>query len=60
MKNFLPCERCGGKLFAESDRYGQFTTCISCGLTRDIEMPPKPFEQIDWTVIKNQWQKNRA
>lgn len=59
LPKFAHCENCGGRMFVESDRFGLISTCINCGNSRDIPPEPKSLAEIDWTLIKNQWQQNR-
>ena len=33
---FKLCPRCSGDLFEDRDQYGNFITCIQCGLNRQI------------------------
>ena len=33
---FKQCPRCRGDLVTESDRFGDFVTCMQCGLCRDV------------------------
>lgn len=33
---FKRCPRCSGDLCVEWDRYGQFITCVQCGLSKDV------------------------
>ena len=30
------CPRCGGDLTTDSDQYGDYVSCLQCGLCRDI------------------------
>ena len=31
------CPRCSGDLTTDSDRYGDFISCLQCGLCKDIQ-----------------------
>ena len=32
---FKRCPRCSGDLYEESDKYGNFITCMQCGFSKD-------------------------
>jgi len=34
------CPRCRGSMHAERDRYGAFSTCLSCGYVHEFVSPP--------------------
>ena len=32
------CPRCNGDLAADSDQYGDFVSCLQCGLCKDVQV----------------------
>ena len=30
------CPRCSGDLYSDRDQYGDYVSCLQCGLTRDV------------------------
>ena len=35
---FKQCPRCNGDLAIDSDQYGDFVSCLQCGLCKDIQV----------------------
>ncbi len=34
---FKQCPRCNGDLVTDSDQYGEFVSCLQCGMCKDIQ-----------------------
>jgi hypothetical protein len=31
------CEKCGGNIYVDEDRFGKYTCCLQCGSTEDYK-----------------------
>jgi hypothetical protein len=46
------CKKCGGKMTLESDMYGEYESCLSCGFVINVKIV-SPSDKIDWANTKD-------